>query len=130
MKRKSVRQRMARPTPLAMRSMRSGSVARTAGLVVRMLPVISHFSGMTLTALPLLSVPMLTTTRSPGGISRLTTVCRAQMICAAATVGSTASCGRLPWPPLPMTSSSQMSPEVVAGPGVNWISPSGAPART
>ncbi|MNT82225.1 hypothetical protein D3C72_2219230 [compost metagenome] len=60
---------------------------------------ISAVSGMTLLAAPAWNAPTVTTADNCGWMLRDTTVCKAMMMLAPATMGSAASCGSAPWPP-------------------------------
>src|SRR5262249_10515636 len=58
---------------------------------------------ITFMALPPLIVPTVTTAICVGLTFLATTVCSARTMLAAATIGSTAWCGRAAWPPTPFT---------------------------
>ena len=73
-----------------MRSMRSGSEARTESSNVRVVPYMCAESGMTLNVVPASSLPIVSTTGSFGAISRLGIVCSSVTSWAAAGIGSTA----------------------------------------
>ncbi|MNS85269.1 hypothetical protein D3C72_1191300 [compost metagenome] len=60
--------------------------------------------------------PMVTTAISLGSISRDTMVCKASTMLAAATIGSTATCGIAPCPPTPLTVSTTVSDELYITP--------------
>ncbi len=68
-----------------------------------MVPKSFALSGMMLFLVPAWKPQKLSTTGRSGRISRLTTVWAAVMIWAPIATGSTHSCGRAPWPPLPRT---------------------------
>ena len=93
------------------------------------MPISCTASGITLNA-PIWLVAieqMLTTTASTGSTLRLAMVCSAVMMCAAATTGSTARCGKAPWPPVPRTVILTSSVAAIIGPARTAILPGAMP---
>ncbi len=107
--------------------MRSGIVRRTSASNARTVPFIAASSGMTLNVVPLVNWPIVTTAGSFGATSRLMMVCSAVITYAPAAIGSTASCGIAPWPPLPRMVRSNSSAEAKNAPSRTPIFPTSRP---
>ena len=80
-------------------------------------------SGMMFDLVPAFSAPTVTTAKSPGFVSRDTTVCSRSTIEDASTTGSTAMCGIDPCAPFPYTVILSESPADSTGPAVVEMSP-------
>src|ERR1700686_2210736 len=80
----------ASPSPLRMRSIRSGIERRIAASKQRTVPIKVALSGITLNVVPASNFPTVTTSGSFGAISRLTIVCSILTTYAPATAGSIA----------------------------------------
>ena len=98
------------------RSIASRTSVRRASESVRTVPPIWAELGITLRAVPAVSVVTDTTTESNGSVSRETICCRLVITCAATETGSTVSCGLAPWPPRPLISSVNRSAAAITGP--------------
>ncbi|MNR06692.1 hypothetical protein D3C85_1227730 [compost metagenome] len=82
-------------------------------------------SAITLEALPALTAPTVITLISCGDTLRETMVCKAMMMLAQTTTGSTVRWGIAPWPPLPWIVTLTWSAEAMNGPARNPSLPVG-----
>ena len=89
--------------PSTTRRMPSWTLARVASLTARIVPSMSAVSGIMLFVVPAVICPTVTTAGSNTSIVRVTIICSAWTISHATGIGSSARCGSLAWPPLPVT---------------------------
>ena len=68
-------------------------------------------------ALPACTEPMVTTPNFAASFSRLMTLCTSTMKWPAIITGSMVTCGREPWPPLPVKSTDRLSEVELMTPG-------------
>ena len=80
------------------------------------MPVTRPWSGMTLGAEPACRLPHTTLTPARGSIRRLSTAGSSVVTLASAKVRSPVRCGRLVWPPVPVSRTSTRSAALVSGP--------------
>ena len=83
--------------------MPSCTFARVCSLTARIVPSISAVSGITLFVVPAVIRPTVTTDGSNTSIERVIISCSACTISQATGIGSSARCGSLACPPLPVT---------------------------
>ena len=83
-------------------------------------------SGITLLVVPAVMWPTVTTAGSNTSTVRVTISCRAWTISQATGIGSTARCGSLAWPPLPVTVIVIVSAEAMIEPPRLLIQPDGS----
>ena len=88
--------------PSATRRTSSCTRVRVGSLTLRIVPSMLAVSGMMLSVVPAVMRAMVTTDGSNTSMVRVTIVCSACTISQATGIGSTARCGSLAWPPLPM----------------------------
>jgi len=109
------------PCASAIRRQSSGASAamrsRLAWEKVRTVASNRASSAMTLRRVPARTVPTVITTGSKTSNRRVTSVCRAVIISAAAVTGSRARCGVDPWPPAPRTVTSSPPLAAIRVPG-------------
>ena len=85
------------------------------------------WSGMTLGAEPACRLPQTTLTPARGSIRRLSTAGSSVVTLASAKVRSPVRCGRLVWPPLPVSRTSTRSAALVSGPSRSPTWPTSTP---
>ena len=97
--------------------------ARVRSDSVRTVPSSSAVSGMMLDVVPAVIRPTVSTAGSNTLNRRVTIVCSAPTIAAAAGTGSIARSGIAPWPPLPVTVTVYASALAIIGPGLHITTP-------
>ncbi|MCO5556213.1 hypothetical protein L7F22_009759 [Adiantum nelumboides] len=121
----SARTPCAAATPSQTSRTSTGSVAAWASEKLRTVASKRAVSGMTLRRVPAATTPTVSTTGSNMSKRRVTIVCRAVIISAAAAIGSRAVCGLEPWPPAPCTTTSSACEADRNTPGRVVTSPAG-----
>ena len=112
------------------RRISSCSSARTGSDSVRSVPSMSADSGITLFVVPATIRAMVSTAGWWASTRRVSAVCSAPTIAAAAGTGSSASCGAEAWPPRPVTRTRIASAAAISDPGRVCSSPAGRVALT
>ncbi len=106
------------------------TLSKTSGLKVRIVPEKFACCGMILKAVPESTWQTETTALSKGGTFLDKIVCKAVMICAAATTGSTPWCGEAACAPLPSNLTENISAPAITGPFVSPYQPTGLSFQT
>ena len=112
------------------RSTSSSIRARTGSASVRSVPSRNAVSGMMLFVVPAMMWPTVSTAGWWASTRRVSAVCSAPTIAAAAGTGSSASCGADAWPPRPVTVTRTTSAAAITGPGRVCSSPVGKVEET
>ena len=115
---------MAAAMPSAICCIRRWASDRQGSSSVRKVPLSLTSRGMTLVEPPVEAIcPKVSTLGIVGSARRLTSCCRAVMICAVMAMGSIVSCGMAPCPPRPCTRRYTSSVEAMKIPGLKPTCP-------